>query len=48
MAQWQKIKITRENGEEVDAQAPIIISASRLKIEQKPLNNWSKPLAKAG
>jgi len=29
MAQWQKIKITRENGEEVDAQAPIIISASR-------------------
>ena len=29
MAQWQKIKITRENGETVDAQAPIIISASR-------------------
>lgn len=29
MAQWKKIKITRENGEEVDAQAPIIISASR-------------------
>ena len=29
MAQWQKIKITRENGEEVDAHAPIIISASR-------------------
>ena len=29
MAQWQKIKIERENGETVDAQAPIIISASR-------------------
>ncbi len=29
MAQWQKIKITRENGEEVDAQAPTIISVSR-------------------
>ena len=29
MAQWQKIKITRENGEIVDAQAPLIISASR-------------------
>ena len=29
MAQWQKIKITRENGETVDAQAPMIISASR-------------------
>lgn len=29
MAQWQKIKIQRENGEMVDAQAPIIISASR-------------------
>ena len=29
MAQWQKIIIQRENGEEVDAQAPIIISASR-------------------
>lgn len=29
MAQWHKIKIQRENGEIVDAQAPIIISASR-------------------
>ena len=29
MAKWQKIKITRENGEIVEAQAPIIISASR-------------------
>ena len=29
MAQWQKIKITRENGETVEAQAPFIISASR-------------------
>ena len=29
MAQWQKIKIQRENGEWVDAQAPVIISASR-------------------
>lgn len=29
MAQWQKIKIQRENGEMVDAQAPLIISASR-------------------
>jgi len=26
---WQKVKIKRENGESVDAQAPIIISASR-------------------
>ena len=29
MAQWQKIRIMRENGEIVDAQAPIIVSASR-------------------
>ena len=29
MAQWDKIKIQRENGETVDAQAPIIVSASR-------------------
>lgn len=29
MAQWQKIKIQRENGEIVDAQSPIIVSASR-------------------
>ena len=29
MAQWQKIKIQRENDEIVDAQAPVIISASR-------------------
>ncbi|MBQ3657858.1 MAG: DUF1848 family protein [Bacteroidales bacterium] len=29
MAQWQKIKIQRENDEIVDAQAPLIISASR-------------------
>ena len=29
MAQWQKIKMQRENGEWVDAQAPIIVSASR-------------------
>ncbi len=29
MAQWQKIKIQRENGDIVDAQAPIIVSASR-------------------
>ena len=29
MAQWQKIQIRRDNGEIVDAQAPIIISASR-------------------
>lgn len=29
MANWNKIQITRENGELVDAQAPIIISASR-------------------
>jgi len=29
MAQWHKIKIQRENGETVDAQAPIIVSASR-------------------
>ncbi len=29
MAQWQKIQITSENGETVDAQAPMIISASR-------------------
>ncbi|MBR1514593.1 MAG: DUF1848 domain-containing protein [Bacteroidales bacterium] len=29
MAQWQKIKIRRESGEIVDAQAPVIISASR-------------------
>ena len=26
---WDKIKITRDNGEIVDAQAPIIVSASR-------------------
>ena len=26
---WDKVKITRENGEIVDAQAPIILSASR-------------------
>ena len=29
MAKWHKIKIQRENGETVDAQAPIIVSASR-------------------
>lgn len=29
MAKWDKIKIQRENGETVDAQAPIIVSASR-------------------
>jgi len=29
MAQWQKIKIQRKNGELVEAQAPIIVSASR-------------------
>ena len=29
MATWQKIQILRENGEMVDAQAPVIISASR-------------------
>lgn len=29
MAQWQKIRIQRENGENVEAQAPIIVSASR-------------------
>ncbi|MCQ2287043.1 MAG: DUF1848 domain-containing protein, partial [Bacteroidales bacterium] len=29
MAKWKKIKIQRENGEWVDAQAPVIISASR-------------------
>jgi DNA repair photolyase len=29
MAQWHKIQIKRENGEPVDAQAPIIVSASR-------------------
>lgn len=29
MAQWQKIQIYRDNGELVEAQAPIIISASR-------------------
>lgn len=29
MAQWHKIIIQRENGETVDAQAPIIVSASR-------------------
>lgn len=29
MATWQKIKIRRENGELVEAQAPIIVSASR-------------------
>lgn len=29
MAQWLKIQIKRENGETVDAQAPIIVSASR-------------------
>lgn len=29
MAQWHKIKIQRETGETVDAQAPIIVSASR-------------------
>lgn len=26
---WEKIKIQRDNGEFVDAQAPVIISASR-------------------
>lgn len=26
---WDKVKITRDNGEIVDAQAPLIISASR-------------------
>lgn len=29
MAKWDKLKIQRENGETVDAQAPIIVSASR-------------------
>ena len=29
MAQWQKIQIQRENGETVEAQAPLIVSASR-------------------
>lgn len=29
MAKWDKIKIQRENGETVDAQAPMIVSASR-------------------
>lgn len=29
MAKWDKIKIQRENGETIDAQAPIIVSASR-------------------
>lgn len=29
MAQWQKIQVRRDNGEIVDAQAPIIVSASR-------------------
>lgn len=29
MAQWQKVQITRDNGEVVEAHAPVIISASR-------------------
>ena len=29
MAQWKKDKIQRENGEQVDAQFPVIVSASR-------------------
>jgi DNA repair photolyase len=29
MAQWQKTQIQRDNGEVVDAQAPVIVSASR-------------------
>lgn len=29
MAQWQKIQIQRDNGETVDAQAPVVVSASR-------------------
>ncbi len=29
MAQWHKIPIQRENGETIDAQAPLIVSASR-------------------
>ncbi|MBO7227935.1 MAG: DUF1848 family protein, partial [Bacteroidales bacterium] len=29
MAQWKKDKIRRENGEEVEAQFPVIVSASR-------------------
>lgn len=29
MAKWQKIQIKRENGEVVEAQAPVIVSASR-------------------
>ena len=29
MAKWDKPKIQRENGESVEAQAPIIVSASR-------------------
>jgi len=29
MAQWKKTQVKRENGETVDAQAPIIVSASR-------------------
>ena len=29
MVQWKKIQIKRENGDTVDAQVPIIVSASR-------------------
>ena len=29
MSQWKKIQIERENGEIVEAQAPVIVSASR-------------------
>jgi hypothetical protein len=29
MAQWQKIQIQRDNGMMAEAQAPVIISASR-------------------
>ena len=29
MSQWKKVKIQRDNGEMVEAQAPVIVSASR-------------------
>lgn len=45
---WDKIKITRQNGEIVDAQAPIIISASRATDIPAFYADWLVERIKAG
>lgn len=48
MAKWDKIKIQRENGETVDAQAPIIVSASRSTDIPAFYADWFFPRLKVG